>query len=159
VGTLLDEMARGDQVLRFAVGTPTGLRSGTWRLWVPRGKSDVYLSRRTFGRNWKVSLHNPGPWQLALTSEYLARPDALELAPPDNPRGIIEFARPLPRKRLAPCARAFTIVVPWLEVVPRTGEDVGAVIWADSPLEGSCVQFDLIFVPPELEIPTIRSAS
>jgi hypothetical protein len=145
-------MGKRDQVLRFAVGTPDGPRSGTWRLWVPRGKSDTYLSRRTVGRNWKVSLHNPGPWQLALTSEYLVRPDALQLAPLDNPRGVIAFARPLPQKRLAPCTRAFTIVVPWLEVIARPGVEADGVTWTVPPPKGFCVQFDLIFVPPEVDV-------
>jgi hypothetical protein len=86
-GRLSFEVAKEDQVIRFAVGLLDGARSATWRLWVPRGKSDVYLSRRLVGRNYKVSLHESGEWHVGLTGEYVERPDALPM-PSGNPRGL-----------------------------------------------------------------------
>jgi hypothetical protein len=62
-----------DQVLRFAVGSAIGPRSRTWRLWVPRRKSDVYLSSRRLANSVKVSLHEPGPARFALTSEFVRK--------------------------------------------------------------------------------------
>jgi hypothetical protein len=59
------------QIVRFAVGSPDGPRSRTWRLWVPKGKSDVYVSSRRIASSIKVSLHEPGPARFALTSEFL----------------------------------------------------------------------------------------
>lgn len=64
-------MADHDQVLRFAVGSAYSTRSRTWRLWVPKGKSDVYVSGRRLGNSVKVSLHEPGPARFALTDEWV----------------------------------------------------------------------------------------
>lgn len=64
-------MRENGQVLRFAVGSPFGLRSRSWRLWVPKRKSDVYISSRRLGNSVKVSLHEPGPSRIALTTEWL----------------------------------------------------------------------------------------
>ena len=56
------------QVLRFALGTADGPRSRTWRLRVPRGKSDVYVSNRRIANSIKVSMHEPGPSRYALSA-------------------------------------------------------------------------------------------
>lgn len=84
-----------EQVLRFAVGEPDGLRSRTWRLWVPPNKSDVYIASRRTGYAVKVSLHEPGPARFALTKEYAAQPSALR-PPGDDPRGAHEGNRLAP---------------------------------------------------------------
>jgi hypothetical protein len=143
----LRRLAKGDQVLRFAVGRPSGARSATWRLWVPRGKSDVYLSRRMVGRNFKVSLHESGEWQIGLTQEYVKRPDALSM-PKENPRGLDKWTRPEPQPRIAPGTHAFSIVIPWLEIHHRPGAEAGQIVWVQPPPPACCVQFDVFFVPP-----------
>jgi hypothetical protein len=145
-------MAKGDQVLRFGVGVPDGARSGTWRLWVQQGRSDVYLSRRSLGSSFKVSLHAGGPWRVALTREYVQRPDRnIVLGGPD-PRGAIEWDRPAPQAGSAPATHAFNIVVPWWEVCDRPGVEEGEVVWAEPPPEGSCVEYAVIYVPPEMRL-------
>jgi hypothetical protein len=54
--------------LRFAVGTPNGLRSHQWRLWAKRGQ--VYLAVGKMGRIEKFSFHDGNVCRHAFTSEY-----------------------------------------------------------------------------------------
>ena len=104
------------QVVRFAVGTPHGPRSRTWRLWVPRGKSDVYVSSRRIANSVKVSMHEPGPSRFALTSEFVREREFVAPEGRDH-RLAIEWNRP----RTAPgrAVRPFAIVVPWDEIIDR----------------------------------------
>ena len=60
--------AKGN-ALRWAVGSLTGLRSGTWRLWGNK-KGDVYLSMRALGGLFKGSFHRDGKCHMGFTSEY-----------------------------------------------------------------------------------------
>jgi hypothetical protein len=144
-------VAKADQVLRFGVGAPEGPRSGVWRLWVPKGTSDVYLSRRALGRDFKVSLHASGKWRAALTSEYVRRPDANVIPGPD-PRGSKKWQRPEPQAGSAPSTHALTIVVPWWEVREWPFVEEGKIVWAEVPPEGWCVEFVLMYVPLEMTV-------
>lgn len=68
--------------VRIAVGTPHGLSSNSWRLWV-RGH-DVYVACRDNFREFKVSLHASGIWRLGFTETFAkARPD---IVPSDRDR-------------------------------------------------------------------------
>lgn len=138
-------MPNHGQVLRFAVGSAAGRRSRTWRLWVPKGKSDVYVSSRRLGNSVKVSLHEPGPSRFALTSEFV-RGASFEAPEGRDPRLAIEWERPRPMPP-AQLARPFTIIVPWDEVLEREVEETGDVIWTPRPPEGTCVHFDLVYSP------------
>jgi hypothetical protein len=138
-------MADRDQVLRFAVGSPAGPRSRTWRLWVPRRKSDVYVSSRRLGNSVKVSLHEPGPARFALTSEFM-RKGSWKAPEGRDPRLAAEWDRPRPKppNRIA---RPLAIVVPWDEVLEREVEETGDVIWTPPPPDGTCVHFDIVYTP------------
>jgi len=48
---------RAGGTIRFAVGSPTGLRSSTWRIWSAKHTKDVYLAARSIAGLQKVSLH------------------------------------------------------------------------------------------------------
>lgn len=134
-----------EQVLRFAVGSAKGLRSRTWRLWVPRQKSDVYVAARRLGNSVKVSLHEPGPSRVALTSEWV-RTSGFQAPDGRDARLAVEWERPRPR---APrqVARPFSIIVPWDEVLDRGYHERGEVAWVPHPPEGTCVHFDLVYTP------------
>jgi hypothetical protein len=108
-------MSKATQVLRFAVGSTLGPRSRTWRLWVPRRKSDVYISSRSLGDSVKVSLHEPGPARYALTTEWVQRTGFQPLEGTDR-RLAVEWERPRPRPPRQ-SARPFSITVPWDEVL------------------------------------------
>lgn len=60
--------------IRFAVGTPDGMSSNSWRVWV-RGE-DVYVSCRDNFKELKVSLHASGVWRVAFTEQaFSSNPD------------------------------------------------------------------------------------
>lgn len=138
-------MGRQSQVLRFAVGSATGPRSRSWRLWVPYGKSDVYISGRSLGSSVKVSLHEPGPSRFALTDEWIKR---TQFQAPEgrHQRLAVEWERPRPRPPHQ-TARPFSIIVPWDEVLSRERAEPGQVAWAPPPPDGKCIHFDVIYTP------------
>jgi hypothetical protein len=133
------------QVIRFGVGTPAGLRSVSWRLWVPPGKSDVYVAQRHIGGSIKVSLHDEGPWRYALTADELKRPGGVR-APGPDPRGAQEWAKPLPNED--GLTRALSILVPDTELRERTDDAPPDVVWLPPPAAGLLVQFDVIYAKP-----------
>lgn len=57
--------------VRFAVGSPNGTTSNTWRVWT--NGDDVYLACRDNFKETKVSLHASGRWRMGYTNEALAR--------------------------------------------------------------------------------------
>src|SRR3954447_2352635 len=138
------------QVLRFAVGTGDGPRSRTWRLWAPRGKSDVYVSSRRIANSFKVSLHEPGPSRFALTSEFVREHDFVAPEGRDH-RLAKEWNRPRPSSGRA--VRPFAIVVPWDEVIDRRDRDTDGVLWTPQPPAGCAVHFDVVYVPPGMHMP------
>lgn len=133
------------QVLRFAVGSPTGPRSRTWRLWVPKQKSDVYLSERSLGKSVKVSLHEPGPSRFALTSEWV-RGTGFQAPEGRDRRLAVEWERPRARPPRQ-VARPFSIVVPYDEVLIRGRPETGQVVWVTPPAQNTCIHFDIIYAP------------
>lgn len=62
--------------LRFAIGTPDGVSSNSWRLWVQG--TDTYVSCRDNFREFKVSLHTSGVWRVAFTEEAVKRNPSLK---------------------------------------------------------------------------------
>lgn len=133
------------QVLRFAVGSAIGPRARTWRLWVPRHKSDVYISGRTLGNSVKVSLHEPGPSRFALTTEWVRR-TRFQVPEGKDQRLAVEWERPRPRPPRQ-IARPFSIIVPYDEVLDREMPETGQVIWVSPPPEGACIHFDVVYAP------------
>jgi hypothetical protein len=139
-----------EQVIRFAVGSAAGKRSRTWRLWVPRGKSDVYVSSRRLGNSVKVSLHEPGPARFALTKEFVAL-GTFEAPEGRDPRLATEWDRPRPQPP-SQIARPLVLIVPWDEVLEREVEESGDVVWTPPPPEGTCVHFDVVYVPSGMPV-------
>jgi hypothetical protein len=52
--------SKGGPAIRTCVGSPDGPKSGVWRIWVGKGKSDVYVAVRSYTGILKVSLHESG---------------------------------------------------------------------------------------------------
>jgi len=62
---------------RFAVGTPDGPSSNSWKL-TSRRTGDIYLACRDNFKEIKISLHASGRWRIGFTTEALSRrPDIL----------------------------------------------------------------------------------
>ena len=69
---------------RFAIGSPTGLRSAVWRAWphTNRAKADVFLAPRSLVKILKLSFHESGEIRDAFTSRF-----ALQTHDPLTPGG------------------------------------------------------------------------
>jgi len=68
----------GNTSIRLGVGSREGAKSGVWRIWAGKGKSDVYLAVRSYAGIFKVSLHESGRCSVAFTSQFAERnPSAL----------------------------------------------------------------------------------
>jgi hypothetical protein len=136
-------MPEYNQVLRFAVGSAIGPRSRTWRLWVRKRKSDVYIASRRLADSVKVSLHEPGPSRFALTREWVERTGFNAPAGRDQ-RLAVEWVRPHPRPPRQ-VARPFSIIVPYDEVFDRGVPETEQVVFIPPPPEGTCIHFDVVY--------------
>lgn len=137
-------------VVRFAVGTRDGARSGVWRLWTTG--NDVYLSARLYGDTVKASLHESGTWRWAFTDKYAESKSSI--LPPDSDRVIEEWKRP---PEIAPgITSAFMIVVPSTEITPLRGDlsetahkkYTGGVHWVPMPSPGTATHFMILLIAP-----------
>lgn len=143
-------MAKVDQVLRFAVGSPEGPRSRCWRIWVPRGRSDLYVSGRTLGNAVKVSLHEPGPARMALTKHWVKRTGFVSPSGKDA-RLAVEWKRPRPQPPNK-IARPLSILIPHDEVLMRLRRETGSISWISQPSEGFCIHVDIVYVPSSADV-------
>ena len=95
---------RRAKTIRFAIGTPHGLSSDSWKAWVHN--NDAYFACRDDLREFKVSLHASNIWRLALTEEAVAkRPDLLA----GREDRLLQRWHPTPGAELS---TAFQLVVP-----------------------------------------------
>ncbi len=89
-----------EPVFRFAIGVPGDVQSSTWRVWIGKGKADVYLGEREMLREVKVSLHASGDSHYAETRSSV----------PIEERAIQRWSRPA---EIAPgLIRNFAVVFP-----------------------------------------------
>jgi hypothetical protein len=80
--------------IRVAAGRP-GRRSGVWRIWANRSKSDVYVAARSIAGIQKFSLHESGDWRHQWVTpqqaeQFTAAPNRVLdrwARPPDGPGG------------------------------------------------------------------------
>ncbi len=143
----------GRSILRWAVGTPDGLRSSVWRIW-GNVKGDVYVAVRSLGGITKVSFHRDGKCQVGFTSEY---------APTAASRFQTQ-TRHWETWRLPtqPVARVLRILIPGAELRRFAGHDTGTVVWLPSPAPGLVSTISVMLAPPDLtlelpdELPSAR---
>jgi hypothetical protein len=130
--------------LRWAVGSPTGPRSATWRLWGNK-KGDVYLAVRCLGGIVKTSLHRDGRCHTGFTAPY--EPTARVRFPALSSRHWDRWELPA-----EPVARAIQIVVPEAELVPFDGSEMEQTKWIPAPPVGS-ISVVTIFVAERGAVP------
>jgi hypothetical protein len=126
--------------IRWAVGTVTGRRSCTWRLWGDK-KGDIYISMRTIGSQLKLSIHRDKQCQFGYTSEYATEAAA-------NGRRI--QTRVLERWALPehPVVRAVQIVIPDAELDTFTIPEKNPMRWIPAPGSGQAQIFSLFIAEP-----------
>jgi hypothetical protein len=61
---------KDDWAIRVGVGSREGPKSGVWRVWAGKGKSDVYVAVRSYAGIFKVSLHESGDCYVGLTTQF-----------------------------------------------------------------------------------------
>jgi len=100
--------------VRFAIGSPGGLTSNSWRFWTT-SSGDSYLACRDNAQELKVSLHASGRWRMAFTSEARAKNPAL--VPAGTNRAWEVWQEPLPV--LPDTVVAFRLIFPTSELAVR----------------------------------------
>jgi hypothetical protein len=115
----LTQLKPGDGV-RWAVGSPGGPRSSTWRFWGNK-KGDFYLSVRALGGTFKTSLHRDRRCQTGFTKEYST------INPLGRERHLDRWALPD-----APIVKAFQVIVPANELTEFPAEDKDPMKWLSS---------------------------
>jgi hypothetical protein len=92
--------------VRFAIGTPSGWSTNSWKVWVR--KQDTYIACRDNFREMKVSLHASGIWRLGFIERFAeARPDLVE---PEEDRVWKKWKPDLAETN--PVATAFQVIAP-----------------------------------------------
>jgi len=130
--------------LRFAVGTPDGPRSSTWRVWVGDDGS-AFVSTRTLGGNLRVSLHASGRWRIAFADPS---------TPPriGGPAGHRAFDTFRPGPEIKPGVRhGVMVVIPWLAVglPPGATPDARGIYWLPPPAEGQVTCVPVFLTAPD----------
>lgn len=129
--------------VRFGVGSPSGARSGTFRLWAPKNKSDVYVASRPVAGIMKVSLHESGDWRVQFT-----RPEIAEQWAPGQGRVLDHWRRP--PDTIDGWTRGLMVWVPESEVtaVPAGHDEKKDIIWVPKPEPGEVIAFHVVIARP-----------
>jgi hypothetical protein len=143
--------------IRIAVGTPDGISSNSWRVWV-KGL-DTYVACRDNFREVKISLHASGIWRVALTEEGIkAHPEVL---PRGSDRVIQRWAPDLSNADAA--VIGFQIVVLqaglYLHPADRTKWPKSVVFVEPPPTDDDMTVLSVVVVPstaPLVLRPSIR---
>ena len=128
---------RAGEGIRWAIGSPDGLRSSTWRFWGNK-KGDFYLSVRSLGGTFKTSLHRDRRCQTGFTKEYATR-TALE-----RQRHLDNWE--LPDRVIV---RAFEVVTPPAELSRFQASDKQRMKWLPTAPPGSASVVTVFVASPK----------
>ena len=76
-------------VCRFAVGSPDGRRSSSYRVWTAAKHPDVYIAPRALGAIGKTTLHAARPDLELVEQGHTKLPEARGLAPYEKPHKLV----------------------------------------------------------------------
>jgi hypothetical protein len=128
-----------DSTYRFGVGDLHSARSAIWRLWAT--SKDFYLGVRSKAGLFKISFHESGVCQIAVTSQF-AEEVSEQLKSSEQGRSINRWRRPV-----APADESilYYILFPQfcLRLEPLNLEDASKVAWHSQPGEGNMRTFIL----------------
>lgn len=101
-----------NKAVRFAVGSPDGMTSNSWHMWIQKS-GDVYIACRDSFKEVKVSLHASGRWRMGFTTEAIAQNktwlsneqnrawDVWDKPPESLPNTVVAFHLIFPTSELA----------------------------------------------------------
>jgi hypothetical protein len=131
---------RAGGTIRFAVGSPTGLRSSTWRIWSAKHTKNVYLAARSIAGLQKVSLHESRSWSHSFVSDERAKP----FVTPGSSRHVDIW--PAPPSFGEGWRRGYCIIVPSTDLRPWPQAEPGDIAFAPLPGTGHWVYIEVVFV-------------
>jgi hypothetical protein len=136
------------RVVRWAIGSRSGLRSSPWRLWGSK-RGDVYVSVRTLGGIFKATFHRDQNCFVGFTSQY--ERTARRRFPSLRSRILEKWT--LPEQQLT---RVIQIVVPHAELRSFQSKHDTEVTWLPGPPEGFMGVVSVFFFKPgtPFNIPT-----
>jgi hypothetical protein len=138
---------------RFGVKNESGRQSSIFRVWRGKRTSDIYVASRSIAGEIKASLHQSGSCHIALTEQYVQRPDALLLEGGD--RYFSKWKRPTADTGVI---RAFTIYIPTSELGPATSNIQGKkVLWLPAAAQDYAVAVELMFTMSHIQNMSWRS--
>jgi hypothetical protein len=126
--------------IRFAVGSPTGLRSSTWRIWSAKHTKNVYLAARSIAGLQKVSLHESQSWSHSFVSDERAKP----FVTPGSSRHVDIW--PASPSFGEGWRRGYCIIVPSTDLRPWPQPEPGDIAFAPLPGTGYWVYIEVILV-------------
>lgn len=134
-------------VIRWAVGSPSGLRSSTWRLWGNK-KGDIYAAVRDLGGRAKASFHRDGKCHVGFTGNYA----------PTAARRFGVASRHWQKWRLPadPVVRVLQVLVPDSELRSFAERNPRDITWLPTPPEGSVAVVSIFVSAQGNELPLRR---
>lgn len=138
-------MAKKDvPVIRVAVGSREGPKSGVWRIWAAKDKSDVYVAIRSYAGIFKVSLHESGECFVGLTTQF-AEANASALRGRGGSRHFDKWKRGTHSG--SQLSIPFRLVFPATELREvRTEDDQDPLVeWIEPPAQDQSVDMAAVF--------------
>ena len=132
-----------DFVARLAVGGSDEPRSGTFRVWSPKGKSDVYAGIRDIAGEIKISLHESGHCLAGLTHQFAAK-EADAVTRLSGKRHQSTWTRPTHTGRSIVNPLQFSIPASELRQWENTSGD-NKITWIDPPKSTHSIIVSCIF--------------
>jgi hypothetical protein len=143
--------------IRFAIGTPNGLTSNSYKVWATKAKgktrADIYAACRDNWREFKVSLHESSKWRAGYVSYNVKLPRGCELQPgQDKAWDKWDPPKPLdgsePSQGSAIVALHFRFATTELAVTPemRKSKEWEKVMMITPPPEGVSITVTILLV-------------
>ena len=132
------EVGPGKEI-RFAVGSPSGLRSTSWRIWSARNTQDVYMAPRKMAGIKKTSFHKSGSWSYS----FISSEKVLSQLPENVSRHTDIWQRP--ESLGGGWWRGYEIIVPWTELRRWPDREPGDIVFAPPPPYGCWTCIEVFF--------------
>ena len=135
---------KDDFVARLAVGNAQNLLSAVFRIWSPKGKSDVYAAVRDIAGDIKISLHETGECNAGLTSQF-AKQELDAVSAMGGSRHQSKWRRQIHVGPLIVTPLQFVIPASELRIWRESPIETEKVTWLEAPGQGRSIIISCIF--------------